>query len=83
MVAVYMSETPTPRNKPDRATTVALLVTLGDTTWRMLIPSAAFVAAGIYGDLHLRTRPWMTLSGVFVGLGVSALLIKQQIGRIK
>lgn len=83
MVSKYMSDQPTPRKKPDRATTVALLVTLGDTTWRMLVPSAAFVAAGIYGDIHLGTRPWLTLAGVLVGLGISALLIKQQIGNIK
>lgn len=83
MVTGYMSDQPTPSHKPDRATTVALLVTFGDTTWRMLVPSAAFVGAGIYGDLHLGTRPWLTLVGVLVGLGVSALLIKQQIGKIK
>lgn len=78
-----MSQQPKPNNKPDRATTVALLVTLGDTTWRMLVPSAIFVAGGIYGDLHWGTRPWLTLAGVLAGLAVSALLIKQQIGQIK
>lgn len=83
MVFGYMSEKPSPSHKPDRATTVALLVTLGDTTWRMLVPSAAFVTAGIYGDIHLETAPWLTLVGVLAGLAASALLIKQQIGQIK
>jgi Putative F0F1-ATPase subunit Ca2+/Mg2+ transporter len=78
-----MSDKPTISNRPDRATTVALLVTFGDTTWRMLVPSAAFVGAGIYGDLHLGTRPWLTLLGVMVGLVVSMLLIKLQIGQNK
>ncbi len=83
MVTLYMSDSPTPSRKPNRATMVALLVTLGDTTWRMLAPSAIFVAGGIYADLNLGTRPWLTLTSVLVGLLVSALLIKQQIGNIK
>ena len=83
MVTGYMSDLPHSSPKPNRATKVALLTTLGDTTWRMLAPSAIFVAGGIYADLHFGTRPWLTIVSVIVGLLISALLIKQQIGNIK
>lgn len=58
-------------------------MTLADTTWRMLTPSAIFVCAGIYADLHLDTKPWLTLLSVALGLGVSVLLIKNQLGNVR
>jgi len=57
----------------------SLLVTLADTTWRMLTPSAIFVCLGIYADLHLGTKPYLTLLSVVCGLGVSFFLIKRQL----
>ncbi len=61
----------------------SLMQTMADTSWRMLIPSAVFVAGGLYGDLHWGTKPWLTLFSVFLGLGVSVLLIKNQIKNVK
>lgn len=62
---------------------VSLLRTMADTSWRMLIPSAVFVAGGLYGDLHWGTKPWLTLFSVVLGLIVSVLLIKNQISKVK
>jgi hypothetical protein len=62
---------------------VSLLQTMADTSWRMLIPSAVFVAGGLYGDLHWGTKPWLTLFSVFLGLAVSVILIKNQISKVK
>ena len=63
--------------------TTSLLLTMADTSWRMLIPSAVFVAGGLYGDLHWGTKPWLTLFSVFLGLAVSVILIKNQISKVK
>ncbi len=73
---------PGPRESHSRPN-VSLLMTLADTTWRMLIPSAIFVCIGIYADLHLGTKPWLTLTGVACGLGVSVILIKNQLGAVR
>ena len=70
------------KTKPDRATTVTLLMSFADTTWRMFVPSVLLIGGGIYGDLHLRTGPWLTLASVALGLIVSTLLIKDQIKKL-
>ena len=70
------------RTKPDRATTVALLMSFADTTWRMFVPSVLFIGGGIYGDLHWGTEPWLTLASVALGLIVSTRLIKDQIKKL-
>lgn len=64
--------------KVARAAQMSLLHTMADTTWRMLVPSAVFVLGGIYGDLTLHTKPWLTLLSVALGLAVSARLIINQ-----
>ena len=79
----YMTDAPHPPTKPTRATTGTLLVTLADTTWRMLVPSALLVAVGIFADIHWQTKPWLTLSGVLLGLLVSGGLIYHQLGRVR
>lgn len=78
-----MTPTEQPYRKPSRETTTTLVVTLADTTWRMVTPSALGVAAGIYLDLQLGTKPWMTLAGVALGLLASAGLIRHQLSNIK
>ena len=70
-----MSDSQNQPTKPNRATTLALLATMGDTTLRMLVPSAVLVAGGIYADTHWGTRPWLTIIGVVAGLVISSLLI--------
>ena len=53
-----------------------------DTTWRVATPVLLFVGIGIYADLHLHTKPWLTLLGIVVGFAGAALLIKQQIAAV-
>lgn len=77
-----MSDRDKPKPKPDRATTVALLTTFADTTWRMFVPSVLLIAGGIYGDVRFRTGPWLSLVSVALGLIVSTLLIKDQIKKL-
>ena len=67
-------------SRADDIRTTALLLTMADTTWRMFVPPAIFVFGGLYGDTLLHTKPWLTLIAAPVGLGISALLIKRQIG---
>ncbi len=63
--------------------TILLLVTMADTTWRIFVPAAAFVGAGLWVDWQQGTRPWATFIGLIVGFIVAALLIRAQIKKVQ
>ena len=67
----------------NEASTLALLASMADTTWRMFTPPALLVAGGIYLDLHYGTKPWMTVLGTVAGLGFSILLVRRQLKEVK
>ena len=56
-----------------------LLLTMADTTWRMVVPTGVLAALAVLADLRWHTKPWLTLASLPVGLGVSVLLIRQQL----
>ncbi len=56
---------------------------IADTTWRMVVPPAFFVVAGLYLDIHSAAKPWFTLTGLVMGLMVGALLVRRQLRGIK
>jgi hypothetical protein len=57
--------------------TVAL--TFLDTTWRIATPVVLFTLLGIFIDLQLGTKPWLTLLAVMAGFAMAILLVKRQI----
>lgn len=59
--------------------TVQLLISMADTTWRMFTPPALFVPGGIWVDLKYHTKPWVTIGAAVLGLAVSVLLVRQQL----
>ncbi len=52
-----------------------------DTTWRMTIPVLLFAGIGIFMDIALHSKPWLTLLGAVIGFGFAAELVKRQIAR--
>jgi F0F1-type ATP synthase assembly protein I len=66
-------------SKPERDAAIGrryaleLIVSMADTTWRMLVP------AGLWADLKWGTKPWLTLVGLLVGLSLSVLLVRAQL----
>jgi hypothetical protein len=56
----------------------SLVSSMGETTWRMFGPPAVLVPLGLWADLSWRTKPWLTLAAAFVGLGLSIILVRQQ-----
>ena len=54
-----------------------------DTTWRIATPVILCTLAGIYADLHLHTKPFLTLLAVVLGFGMAALLVKRQIEAVE
>lgn len=49
------------------------------TTWRIVVPVVLFVGLGIFLDLHLGTKPWLTLLGVVIGFVFAGILINRLI----
>ena len=67
--------------EPDALGTI--LATIGDTTWRMFVPSVGFTLLGVWADVQLDTKPWLMVVGIVVGCTGAALLVKKQISGIK
>jgi F0F1-type ATP synthase assembly protein I len=55
-----------------------MLGTIGDTTWRMFVPTVGLMSAGYLVDKTLGTKPWFFISGVVLGSIVAGLLIRNQ-----
>ncbi len=68
---------------PTDHTTATLLLTMANTTWRMIIPTAVLAVLAVMADLKFDTKPWLTIASVPVGLGVSVLLVRQQLRGVK
>lgn len=54
-----------------------------DTTWRIATPVILFTILGIYLDLHIGTKPWLTFVSVVLGFGAAALLVKRQLQAVE
>lgn len=68
---------------PDSSTVVLLLGTIGDTTWRMFVPTIGLALAGDFADRMLATRPWLMLAGFAIGSVIAAALVKKQLQKTK
>jgi hypothetical protein len=74
----------TPSHAGDKPFTIATLgLDLLDTTWRIVVPVIIFSALGIFADIQLDTRPWMTLAGIVIGFVFAGLLIKKLLSTIQ
>jgi len=71
---------PTP---PDSSTVILLLGTIGDTTWRMFVPTVGLTLLGLWADKQLATTPWMTVLGVILGSAIAILLVRAQMKKGK
>lgn len=60
-----------------------LLVTIGDTTWRMFVPSVGLTLLGVWADAQFGTKPWLMVVGIVLGFFGAFLLVKKQIVGLK
>lgn len=70
---------PTP---PEKSTAMLMLGDIGDTTWRMFVPTIGLALAGVYLDRQLDSGPWCMLTGALIGSLIAARLIKKQLQRV-
>jgi hypothetical protein len=72
-------ETPTP---PEKSTVILLLGDIGDTTWRMFVPTIGFTLVGLYADTMFGTKPWLMVTGIIIGSIFAGLLVKKQLQKV-
>lgn len=64
---------------PEKSPVTMLMGTIGDTTWRMFVPTIGLTLLGYYLDTTINTLPWFTIIGIIVGGSLSALLVYRQL----
>ena len=76
--------------KTEVDTARVLLGTIGDTTWRMFVPSIGFTLLGVWADTRIltftgesATKPWFMVAGIIIGCLGAVLLVKKQLADIK
>ena len=70
-------------NQPATDSAFVIVKTIGDTTWRMFVPSVGFTLLGVWLDLLVGTKPWLMFGGVMIGAIGAYLLVSIQIKRLK
>lgn len=87
IVYKYMSTSPNDDgNKPtppDKSTVILLLSTMGDTTWRMFVPTIGATIIGLIADKALHTTPWLMIAAMLVGVGLAVFLVRAQLNKVK
>lgn len=70
--------------KPSRVDAAqTILLTIGDTTWRMFVPAVGFTLLGVWLDARCGTKPWLMFGGIAIGCLGAYLLVARQLGAIK
>lgn len=64
-----------------RNTSLYLIVSMMDTTWRVFVPTIGLLLAGNYLDDRMHSSPWLMLLGAIIGGCIAALLVKRQLAK--
>ena len=68
---------------PPKASTVLLMLTIADTTWRLFVPLVGFTIAGLLLDKKLETKPWIMIISIILGAVIAYLLVQAQLKKVK
>lgn len=69
-------------HEPPKTSTVILMLTIADTTWRLFIPSVGLTILGLVLDKQFGTKPWLMIAGIVVGAAIAYLLVRMQIKKV-
>lgn len=70
-------------SQPPKYSTVILMMTIADTTWRVFIPSVGLTIVGLLLDKHFGTKPWLMIIGIVLGVSLAVWLVRQQLKKVK
>ena len=87
IVYKYMSTSPNHSDEnqtpPEKSTVILLLGDIGDTTWRMFVPTVGLTVLGLLADREFNTTPWLMVTGIIVGSLLAGLLVRRQLKKVK
>lgn len=66
----------------DRSTVLLLLATVGDTSWRLFVPTIGGTVLGLIIDNQAETKPWATIAGVTIGALLAFWLVYVQLKKV-
>lgn len=55
---------------------------MGDTTWRMFVPTIGLALLGYWLDRQWHTAPWVMLLGLIIGSALAGLLVRRQLKKV-
>lgn len=61
-----------------RRAVILLLADIGQTTWRMFLPTLGGFGLGIWADHSWHTTPWLMCGGLGIGIALAAGLMVRQ-----
>jgi hypothetical protein len=68
---------------PETSPVVLLLGTIGDTTWRMFVPTIGLTILGLLADKQFHTTPWIMVVGIVLGALLAGILVRRQIKEVR
>jgi positive regulator of sigma E activity len=68
---------------PPKKSTVLLLLTIADTTWRLFIPIVGFTIGGLVIDKVFGTKPWLMVAAILLGTALAIWLVSVQLKKVK
>lgn len=68
---------------PPKKSTVLLMLTIADTTWRLFIPIVGLTIGGLLVDKQLGTKPWLMILAIIMGTVIACLLVRTQLKKVK
>lgn len=67
---------------PPNTSTVILMLTIADTTWRLFVPSVGLTLLGLVLDKQFGTKPWLMIAGIVLGVALAVLLVRLQLKKV-
>lgn len=68
---------------PTREMVVLVFSTVGDTTWRLFVPTIGGTLLGLWADKSWNTTPWLTILGIILGSAIAIALVRAQLKKVK
>lgn len=69
--------------EPRPSPAILLLKDIGDTTWRMFVPTIGLMLLGMWADSNMSSTPWLMIAGLVIGTALSVVLVRRQLKKVQ
>jgi F0F1-type ATP synthase assembly protein I len=67
---------------PSKKMVILVFSTVGDTTWRLFIPTIGGTLLGLWADKSWGTTPWLMILGIVLGSAAAVALVRAQLKKV-